>query len=194
MLVHSLFAFRNTFIYTRGRINNEEEEAKAISVGTAQSPLQVTNSESTLGRVVIRHEQKNSVVSGGLFHVLVTAGVEDVSYSIVLSGNFAWPLQMEVKRRTACYLAKQREVAECKKEITMLNERLILLERKNEIEANLAQKSFQKAQKCEVDMEQLDVQLDATQDYLKDGGASIIKEINDLKLDYDKSYNLFCLR
>jgi len=164
-------------------------------IGSTPQELQVPNTKDRLGRIIINHESSNYVVQGGLFEVEVTAKQgRDVSYSVTVGGRLACPLMKEVKRQLAGLIAKRREIIECTHQSTLLEMRLVLLERKKTIESKLIDQTKKKREICKAAMEALDLELDK-QDEMKDSTVQqIIQKMGALKMENDTSCRLISLR
>ena len=131
------------------------------------------------------------MISGGTFDVKIVAG-SDVSYSIMLGGQFACTLDLGIKHEMISLLTRRKEIDMYTEQATLLREKISLLKRKKMVESRLVTKSDTECKTCEAKMDELDLALD-TEDN-EDAWTLLVDQINDLKLEHDKSCQLLSLR
>ena len=169
----------------------------AISIGCKSEEMQRENTLNEIGCTVIQYELENQqVIPGGLFEVKVSSTGEthhDVQYSISLGASLACPLKAEVKRNLARSVFTRNQIKETTEEVAGLDTNLILLEKKKEVEEDLMDQAKNQREKCQTELERLDLELD-WQDDMEDKGASIVEQIKNLKREHDESNSLFSLR
>ena len=168
-----------------------------VSVGYKLEEFQRANTENEIGCTVIQYEiEKNQIIPGGLFEVKVSSAGKahhDLQYSITLRACLACPLKEEVERDLARSMFTRNRIKETTEQIVGLDTNLILLEKKKEVEEELMTRSKNQREKCQTELERLDLELD-WQDDMEDKGASIVEQIQNLKREHDESNSLFSLR
>lgn len=100
---------------------------------------------------------------------------------------------MELKREMACLISQRRTTILCKIESKRLNKQMLLLKRKMKIGSRLIEEVRSGVRRSQARIEELDLELDY-QDDLEDCGASIVKQIGDLKLESDDAHRLLSIR
>ena len=168
----------------------------AISIG-CKSESEKTNTKNEIGCTVIQYELENQqVIPGGLFEVKVSSTGEfhhDVQYSISLGASLACPLKTEVKRSLARSVFTRNQIKETTEQIAGLDKNMVLLEKKKQVEEDLMNQAKNQREKCQTELERLDLELD-WQDDMEDKGASVVTQIKNLKREHDESNSLFSLR
>ena len=162
------------------------------SIGHSPPDLQRSNTEKHLGCIVIQYEHGDTVLSGGMYQVVVTASDNNVNYSITMCAKLACPLTKEVKRRLARTIATRGEIKECKDQVSVLDKQLILFERMRRLEEELITKSKDQSTKCLADAEKLDLELDYQDD--EDEWCSIVAQIEKLKVGSTEACDITAVR
>ena len=169
----------------------------AISIGCKSEETQRANTKNEIGCTVIQYEIENQqVIPGGLFEVKVSSTGEfhhDVQYSISLGASLACPLKTEVKRSLARSVFTRNQIKETTEQIAGLDKNMVLLEKKKQVEEDLMNQAKNQREKCQTELERLDLELD-WQDDMEDKGASVVTQIKNLKREHDESNSLFSLR
>ena len=173
---------------------NQVIDGDAVQIGRAPNKLQHINTRSEIGCVVIEHERtiENKLIGSTLFEVQIAAETK-ANYSITLGACFACPLVKEIKRRLARVIATRKEIRTCVEKMESMEQNLALLERKRVLEEKLMNQSKDQSKRCSLEMASLDLKLDY-QDDIIDGGATIVEQINKLKLQHEESCRLFSVR
>lgn len=175
------------------RVTNSFEQQ--MLMGNAPPELQVPNTKDKIGRIIIQHELNNVVIQGGLFEVEVTAKQGcDVRYSVTVGGKLVCPLMKEVKLQLARLIAKRHERKECTDQSILLENNLLLLERKKSIERKLLEQTKKNYESYKAEMEKLDLELDKQDEMKESMVQQIIQKIGALKLEIDASCRLSSLR
>ena len=168
-----------------------------VSIGYKSEETQRANTKNEIGCTVIQYELENQqVIPGGLFEVKVSSTDEahhDVNYSISLGASLACPLKTEVKRSLARSVFTRNQIKETTEQIAGLDKNMVLLEKKKQVEEDLMNQAKNQREKCQTELERLDLELD-WQDDMEDKGASVVTQIKNLKREHDESNSLFSLR
>ena len=168
----------------------------AISIGCKSEEMQCANTKNEIGCTIIQYELENQVIPGGLFEVVVSStgkAHHDAQYSISLGASLACPLKAEVKRNLARSVFTRNQIRETTEQVAGLDKNMVLLEKKKQVEEELMNQAKNQREKCQTELERLDLELDF-QDDMEDKRASVVTQIINLKREHDESNSFFSLR
>ena len=154
--------------------------------------LHSPNTKDEIGRIVVQHKPERATIDSGLFEINVLAE-RNANFSITISGSFACEASTELKREHAQVLANTQESFLCSQTMVSLQTNMQIIERKIRIEENLVKEARARCDRCEMEIEKLDVELDGRDD-MDDNGTFIIERIKVLEAEYDHFFSLFTLR
>lgn len=164
----------------------EVELTKGVSmleIGHVNPEDCVPSTLEQLGRLVLRHEPKSEVIESGLFRLSIKANASS-KYSISISGLFACDAFSEVKREIGRMNAIHRESLSFSDNSRALDTSIHLIERKLKITENRLVKEAQaQCDRCEKEIEELDMELDF-RDELDDNGAFLIEKLMVKEVEY----------
>mmetsp|Transcript_15268 Transcript_15268/g.32426 ORF Transcript_15268/g.32426 Transcript_15268/m.32426 type:complete len:419 (-) Transcript_15268:1634-2890(-) len=154
-----------------------------LEIGHVNPEDRVPSTLEQLGRLVLRHEPKSEVIESGLFGLSIKANASS-KYSISISGLFACDAFSEVKREIGRMKATHRESLSLSVNSRALDTSIRLIERKLRIaEDRLVKEAQAQCDRCENEIEKLDMELDF-RDELDDNGAFLIEKLKVKEVEY----------
>ena len=141
-----------------------------------------SSSKHQMGVAFIRFGCKSTTINDGLYEVIVTAR-ESSSFSTAIHGSFAIAASTRMKSELASVVRNEREASQSIHCVSKMEPSIRILERKFKIEMQLLNQAKAKCDECELQIEELDVQLDE-RDEMEDGGAFLLRRMQVLEEEY----------